>query len=86
MSGGAKIVQIPRAGYLDAVLTLRRLADQIESGELPACDVGVLAMLGAHGGVDVFGFGPQSKDLQCIATLRLAEHHLISTMLAPDGE
>lgn len=80
------VLTFEREGWRDAVRTLRKVADQIEAGELPPCDVGVLALVGEQGQVDVFGFGKRGDDLQCIGAMRLAEQRLIDTMLSTEDE
>lgn len=79
--GGMKIVEFKREDWRDPVRTLRKIADQMESGEIPACKVGVLAMLSDGGMVDAFGFGPAADDLQAVALFRLGEQKLIDVML-----
>ncbi|UZJ58568.1 hypothetical protein OKW98_18500 [Pseudomonas sp. KU26590] len=81
-----KVVTFEREGWRDAVRTLRKVAEQIESGELPLCDVGVLALIGDNGQLDVYGFGKRGDDLQCIGAMRLAEQRLIDTMLSAEDE
>lgn len=66
-----KVVPFKREAWRDAVGTLRTIADQIESGELPPCAVGALAMRSSDGGVTAFGFGPAADDLQALALFRL---------------
>jgi hypothetical protein len=81
-----KVVEFAREGWRDPVKTLRKIADQLEAGELPPCDVGVVSMIGSGGQVGVFGFGPKGDDLQCIAAMRLGEQRLIDTMLSTEDE
>lgn len=52
-----KVVEFQRENWRDASKTLRKIADQLDSGELPACSIGVLAMRSPEGQVEIFGFG-----------------------------
>lgn len=78
---GLKVVSFEREGWRDAVSVLRKIADQLESGELPACKVGALVMMGEGGQVEAFGFGPAADDLQTLALFRLGEQRLVDVML-----
>lgn len=79
------VVQLKRENWRDAARTLRLIADQLDSGELPECEVGVLSMIGS-GRTNVFGFGRKADDLQCIAAMRLAERKLIDAMTCSEDE
>lgn len=76
-----KVVEFQRENWRDAIRTLRKIADQLETGELPPCDVGVLAMRADNGRVEVCGFGPVADDLQALALFRLGEQKLIDVLL-----
>lgn len=76
-----KVVEFQRENWRDASKTLRKIADQLDSGELPPCSIGTLAMRSPEGQVEVFGFGPAADDLQALALLRLAEQKLIDVLL-----
>lgn len=81
-----KVVEFQRENWRDAARTLRKIADELDSGELPPCSIGVMAMRTAEGQVDVFGFGPVADDLQALALFRLAEQKLIDVLLEqPEG-
>lgn len=80
------VVSFEREGWRDATKTLRKVADRLEAGELPVCDVGVLAMVGVDGRVEVFGFGQRGDDLQCVGAMRLAEQRLIDTLLSNEED
>ena len=81
-----KVVQFQREEWRDAARTLRKIADQLESGELPPCNIGTLAMRSPEGQVEIFGFGPVADDLQALALFRLAEQKLIDVLLEqPEG-
>jgi hypothetical protein len=84
MTGGINIVEFKREGWRDAVGTLRRIADQLESGDLPACKVGTLVMLSESGAIDVFAFGPTADDLQALGLFRLGEQRLIEAIMDSD--
>lgn len=80
-----KVVQFQREEWRDAARTLRKIADQLDTGGLPPCSIGILAMRSPDGQVEVFGFGPVADDLQALALFRLAEQKLIDVLLE-DGE
>lgn len=76
-----KVVEFQRENWRDASRTLRKIADQLDSGELPVCSIGVLAMRDTSGEVELFAFGPVADDLQSLAMFRLAEQKLIDVLL-----
>ncbi|MEZ2877892.1 hypothetical protein ACBQ28_22530 [Pseudomonas lundensis] len=76
-----RVVEFQRENWRNASRTLRKIADQLDSGELPMCSVGVMAMRDPAGQVEVFAFGPVSDDLQSLAMFRLAEQKLINVLL-----
>lgn len=76
-----KVVQFQREEWSDAARTLRKIADQLDSGDLPPCSIGTLAMRSPEGQVEVFGLGPVADDLQALALFRLAEQRLIDVLL-----
>lgn len=39
-----RVVEFQRENWRDASETLRKIADQLDSGELPVCSIGVMAM------------------------------------------
>ncbi|MGE8323994.1 MAG: hypothetical protein ACN6OX_13045 [Pseudomonas sp.] len=59
-----KVVEFQRENWRDASKTLRKIADQLDSGELPVCRIGVMAMRDPAGQVELFAFGPVADDLQ----------------------
>lgn len=76
-----KVVEFQRENWRDAPKTLRKIADQCESGKLPVCSIGVMAMRDPSGQVELFAFGPVADDLQSLAMFRLAEQKLIDVLL-----
>ena len=72
-----KVVEFKREGWRDAVRTLRKIADDLESGERETCSVGVIGLRSERGCIDVFGFGPMADDMQSLALFRLGEQKLI---------
>ncbi len=76
-----KILEFKREGWRDAVQTLRKIADDLESGEIHPCSAGVLAMRSEAGIVDAYGFGMKSDDMQSLALFRLGEQKLIDVIL-----
>ncbi|MBA1189331.1 hypothetical protein G7Z99_09750 [Pseudomonas entomophila] len=81
-----KVVELQRESWRGASKTLRQIADQLDSRELPVCNIGVLAMRSPAGQVEIFGFGPVADDLQALALFRLAEQKLIDVLLEqPEG-
>jgi len=79
-----KVVEFKRENWRDAAKTLRKIADQLDSGELPVCSIGVMAMRDPSGQVELFAFGPVADDLQSLALFRLAEQKMIDVLLAPE--
>lgn len=79
-----KVLEFKREGWRDAVSTLRKIADDLESGEREACSVGVIGMRTERGQIDVFGFGPMADDMQSLALFRLGEQKLIDVLLDID--
>lgn len=78
-----RVVPFKQEGWREAIKTLREIADGLESGELPPCSVGVMAMLSTDGEVNIFGFGPKAEEMQSLALFRLGEQQLIDTLLCP---
>ncbi|MND99154.1 hypothetical protein D3C80_915310 [compost metagenome] len=76
-----KVVEFQRENWRDASRTLRKIADQLDSGVLPVCSMGVMAMRDPSGQVELFAFGPVADDLQALAMFRLAEQKLIDVLL-----
>lgn len=76
-----KVVEFQRENWRDASKTLRKIADQLDSGELPVCSISVMAMRDPSGQVELFAFGPVADDLQSLAMFRLAEQKLIDALL-----
>ncbi|MFJ1573005.1 hypothetical protein ACIOAU_15695 [Pseudomonas sp. NPDC088322] len=76
-----KVVEFQRENWRDASKALRRIAEQLDSGELPVCSIGVMAMRDSSGQVELFAFGPAADDLQSLAMFRLAEQKLIDVLL-----
>jgi hypothetical protein len=77
----AKLLEFKREGWRDTVRSLRKIADDLESGEREACSVGVIGMRTERGRIDVFGFGPMADDMQLLALFRLGEQKLIDVLL-----
>lgn len=78
------VLSFEREGWRDAVKTLRRIADDLESGERPECSIGGLVLVSKECQVDVFAFGNKADDLQAIAAFRLGEQYLIGSILDRD--
>jgi len=76
-----RVIEFQRENWRDAPRTLRKIADQLDSGELPVCSIGVMAMRDPTGRVNLFAFGPVADDLQSLAMFRLAEQKLIDVLL-----
>lgn len=79
--GNMKLLNFEREGWRDAVRTLRKIADDLELGEIAPCTAGVLSMRSDDGRVTVYGFGPKADDLQSLAMFRLGEQKLIDVLL-----
>lgn len=82
--GNLTVLNFEREGWRDAARTLRQIADDLESGGLGACKVGVLAMQSVSGEVSAFGFGPVADDLQALALFRLGEQKLINVLMGQE--
>ncbi|MCO8161063.1 hypothetical protein NJC38_02715 [Pseudomonas sp. 21LCFQ010] len=78
------VVEFKREGWRDAVATLRKVADQLDSGELEPCAIGVLALRSPNGRVEAFACGPAADDLQALALFRLGEQRLVDVLLDID--
>lgn len=76
-----RVVEFQRENWRDAPKTLRKIAEQLDAGELPVCSIGVMAMRDPSGQVNLFAFGPVADDLQSLAMFRLAEQKLIDVLL-----
>lgn len=85
MSADLKVVQLKQDGYKDAISALKNIIEQLESGELQPCETGALVMVGKDGGLDAFGFGPKSDDLQVIGAFRLGEQVIIDAAFPKGG-
>lgn len=81
MSADLKVVQFQQEGYKDAIGALKIIVEQLESGELEACETGALVIMGKGGAVETFGFGPKSDELQVLGALRLGEQVVTEAML-----
>ena len=79
-----KVVQFQQEGQKDPATALRYILDQLESGEIEPCDIGVLVMMGRDGAVDTLCFGPKSGDLQALGLLRLGEQIVIDESFGPE--
>lgn len=77
MTDGPKVIQLRREGWREAVQALKAIVDQVESGELPPIDVGVLVTMSQDGEVEVFGIGPKAEALQVVGLLRYGEHRIV---------
>lgn len=84
MSADLKFVPFARDGYSDAISALKCIVEQLESGELEACETGALVIMGKGGAVETFGFGPKSDELQVLGALRLGEQVVTEAMLYPE--
>ncbi|HBN9691709.1 TPA: hypothetical protein L3916_004290 [Pseudomonas aeruginosa] len=76
-----KIVEFRRENWRDASRTPSKIADQLDSNELPVCSIGVMAMRGPGGRVEVFAFGPVADARLSLALYRRAEQKLIDVLL-----
>lgn len=83
MSDKPKVVEFKREDWRDAVKTLRSIADRMESGDLPRCEVGVFVMTG-EGGIETFGMGSKGEDLALLGLLRCAEQVIIENNIYPE--
>jgi hypothetical protein len=79
-----KVLEFKREDWRDPVRTLRKIANDLESGEFVACKVGVLAMMTEGGEVKAFGFGPVADDLQSLALFRQGEQKLIDVLIGQE--
>lgn len=84
MSDKPKVVEFKREGWRDAIKALRAIADQMESGEVPRCDVGVFMMKDEDGGFTACGMGTKGDDLALLGLVRCAEQILVRSALQPE--
>lgn len=84
MTDKPKVLEFKREGWRDAIKTLRTIADQMESGEVPRCDVGILVTMGPDGEIDTYGMGGKGEDLALLGLLRCAEQVIIESTLYPE--
>ncbi|MFV1943922.1 hypothetical protein VPH49_24290 [Pseudomonas luteola] len=81
------VVRFEREPFRDAANTLRRIADEVESGTLGAVKVGALVILTEANYPHVFGVGPRADELQTLAAFKLGEQAMIDIILeAADGD
>ncbi|MEI7052188.1 hypothetical protein WCL09_17510 [Pseudomonas koreensis] len=59
----AKLVEFKREGWRNAAKTMRKIADDLESGEIALCATGALSMRSAHGRVTIYGYWLNGEDL-----------------------
>jgi hypothetical protein len=85
MSADLKVVPFQQEGYKDAISALKNIVEQLESGELDACETGALVLISKGGAVDTFGFGPKSDDLQVIGAFRLGEQVIVDAAFPKGG-
>jgi len=76
-----KVVEFQREGWRDTVKALRKIADDLEQGNIDPCAIGAVALRSPAGKVTAFGIGPAADDLQALALFRLAEQQLIEVLL-----
>ncbi|HAB02628.1 MAG TPA: hypothetical protein DCE25_06750 [Pseudomonas sp.] len=76
-----KVVEFQREGWRDTVKALRKIADDLERGNIDPCAIGAVALRSQAGNVTAFGIGPAADDLQVLALFRLAEQQLIDVLL-----
>lgn len=76
-----KVVEFKREGWRDTVRSLRKIADDLESGVRECCSVGVIGLRSTSGRIDVYGFGPMADDMQSLALFRLGEQKMIEIIL-----
>lgn len=85
MSADLKVVQFKQEGYKDAISALKKVVEQLESGELAAVETGAMALIGCDGSVEIFGFGPKSDELQVLGLFRLGEAQWLDTVFPRGG-
>ncbi|MFK3815097.1 hypothetical protein ACI2KG_00555 [Pseudomonas sp. NPDC089407] len=76
-----KVLEFQREGWRDTVKALRKIADDLEQGNIDPCAIGAVALRSPAGKVTAFGIGPAADDLQALALFRLAEQQLIDVLL-----
>lgn len=76
-----KVVEFQREGWRDTAKALRKIADDLEQGNIDPCAIGAVALRSPAGKVTAFGIGPAADDLQALALFRLAEQKLIDVLL-----
>lgn len=81
MSEKPCVLAFRREGWRDVSATLRRIADRIDSGDLPSPATCALVMIADGGALEVFGLGEKADDLQLIGLLRLGEQRIVNNMI-----
>lgn len=82
MSDKPCVLAFRREGWRDVTATLRRIADRIDSGDLPIPTTCSLVMLSDGGALEVFGLGEKADDLQLIGLLRIGEQRIVDNLLS----
>lgn len=75
------VVEFKCEGWREAVNALRAIADRIEAGDLPRCEVGVFMMKDEDGGFTTCGMGTKGEDLALLGLVRCAEQILVRSAL-----
>ncbi|WP_312537693.1 hypothetical protein [Stutzerimonas nitrititolerans] len=84
MAERPKVVEFKREDWRETADTLRRIADELDSGDLPPCSLATLTLMSDTGDISIFGIGPRSDELQCLAVFRLGEQKMVDVLLARD--
>ena len=77
-----KVVEFKREEVDDALVRLKKLVADLESGELPQIVLGVLVMYDTEGGLFTVGLGKDAVDLKLIAVLELGKVQLTDMIFA----
>lgn len=84
MTADLKVVSLQQEGYKDAVVALKEIIREIESGEIGPVEIGFLMVKTATGDIDSFGFGPRSDSLQVLGLIRCGEQIVIESLIYPE--
>lgn len=76
-----RVVDFQKEHYRNAAKALRKIAEDIESGEEPDVQTCALVILNSDNQPSIYGFGPRSDELSSLAAFKLGEQALIDVIL-----
>lgn len=78
------VVEFKPEGWRSVANALRKIADEVESGEFGDVQVAGVVLLDDSNKPYVFGAGQKGEELQVIAALSIGHHELNRMMTEPD--